>query len=71
MAKRQRFERLMLQLDERSPLRVLERGYAVVYDASGNVVRDVAQVSLGEAIAVRLHRGRLTAEVKHKEETES
>ena len=37
-AKRQRFERLILQLDERSPLRVLERGYAIVYDVRGNVV---------------------------------
>ncbi len=39
VAKRQRLERLRLQLDERSPLRVLERGYAICYDAVGNVVR--------------------------------
>ncbi len=67
VAKRQRLERLMLQLDERSPLRVLERGYAIVYDAAGNVVRAVEQVAIGDEIAIQLARGRLGAEVKRKE----
>jgi exodeoxyribonuclease VII large subunit len=67
VGKRRRLEALMLQLDERSPLRVLERGYAIVYDAAGNVVRDTEQVGLGDAIAVQLSRGKLKAEVKDKE----
>ncbi|MBI3670265.1 MAG: exodeoxyribonuclease VII large subunit [Acidobacteria bacterium] len=67
VGKRQRLERLMLQLDERSPLRVLERGYAIVYDAAGNVVRAVEQVAIGDEIAIQLARGRLGAEVKRKE----
>jgi len=65
-AQRQRVARLMLQLDERSPLRVLERGYAIVTDAGGALVRDSAQVAVGDEIAVQLHRGRLAAEVKEK-----
>jgi exodeoxyribonuclease VII large subunit len=65
--KRQRMERLRLQLDERSPLRVLERGYAIVYDAAGNVVRAAEQVGIGDEVAVQLARGRLAAEVKKKE----
>ena len=65
--KRQRMERLRLQLDERSPLRVLERGYAIVYDATGNVVRAAEQVAIGDEVAVQLARGRLAAEVKKKE----
>jgi len=68
LGQRQKLERLRLQLDERSPLRVLERGYAIVYDAAGNVVRAADQVTLGDTIAVRLARGRLSAEVKKKEE---
>ena len=68
VAKRQRLERLMVQLDERSPLRVLERGYAIVYDAAGNVVRAVEQVAVGDEVAVQLARGRLAAEVKRREE---
>jgi len=67
VAKRQQLERLRVQLDERSPLRVLERGYAICYDAVGNVVRAAEQVALGEEIAVQLARGRLAAEVKKKE----
>lgn len=67
LAQRQRLERLRLQLDERSPLRVLERGYAIVYDAAGNVVRAADQVAIGDGIAVQLARGRLSAEVKKKE----
>ena len=38
-AKRERLERLRLQLEERSPLRVLERGYAIATDAAGNILR--------------------------------
>jgi exodeoxyribonuclease VII large subunit len=66
--KRERLDRLRLQLEERSPLRVLERGYAIATDAAGNVLRDAAQVALGDTIAVRLHRGRFTTEVKGKSE---
>ena len=64
--KRERFERLRLQLEERNPLRVLERGYAVAYDASGAVLRSADQVALGDTVAVQLARGRLTTEVKKK-----
>ena len=68
-AKRDRLEKLALQLQERSPLRVLERGYAIGTDAAGNLLRDAAQVALGDTIAIQLHRGRLTTEVKKKETT--
>jgi exodeoxyribonuclease VII large subunit len=65
--KRERLERLALQLQERSPLRVLERGYAIATDAAGNLLRDASQVNVGDAVAIQLHRGRLSAEVKKKE----
>ncbi|MBZ5541368.1 MAG: exodeoxyribonuclease VII large subunit [Acidobacteriia bacterium] len=65
--KRERLDRLRLQLEERSPLRVLERGYAIATDAAGNVLRSTDQVALGDAVSVQLHRGRLTTEVKKKE----
>jgi exodeoxyribonuclease VII large subunit len=66
--KRERLDRLRLQLEERSPLRALERGYAIATDAAGNLLRDAAQVSLGDAVAIQLYRGRLTTEVRKKEE---
>ncbi len=65
--KRERWVRLALQLQERSPLKVLERGYAIATDAAGNVLRDSAQVAVGENIGIQLHRGRLISEVKRKE----
>jgi exodeoxyribonuclease VII large subunit len=66
--KRERLQRLALQLEERSPLKVLERGYAIATDAAGNLLRDAAQVNLGDAVSIQLHRGRLSTEVKRKEE---
>jgi exodeoxyribonuclease VII large subunit len=65
--KRERLARLALQLEERSPLRVLERGYAIATDAAGNVLRNAAQVAIGDTVAVQLHRGKLSTEVKGKE----
>jgi exodeoxyribonuclease VII large subunit len=65
--KRDRVEKLLLQLNERSPLKVLERGYAIATDSSGIVLRDAAQVALGDSVAIQLHRGKLSTEVKKKE----
>jgi exodeoxyribonuclease VII large subunit len=66
-AKRERAEKLFLQLNERSPLKLLERGYAIATDANGLVLRDAAQVALGDTVALQLHRGKLWTEVKKKE----
>jgi exodeoxyribonuclease VII large subunit len=65
-AKRERFERFVLQLNERSPLKVLERGYAIATDAAGNILKSVENVNLGDAVKVQLRHGQLTAEVKRK-----
>jgi exodeoxyribonuclease VII large subunit len=66
-AKRERWQRLALQLQERGPLKVLERGYAIATDTAGNLLRTAEQVQIGDAVAIQLHRGRLTTEVKKKE----
>jgi exodeoxyribonuclease VII large subunit len=66
IAKRHLFEKAKLQLDERDPLRLLDRGYAVAYDASGKVLRSPDQVKVGDDISVRLARGELGATVRNK-----
>jgi exodeoxyribonuclease VII large subunit len=66
-AKGQLLDKLVVQLEERSPLRLLERGYAICYDDGGNVVQAAGQVAVGERIRVQLARGRLGAEVKERE----
>ena len=64
--KRERWGRLLLQLQERSPLKVLERGYAIATDAAGNVLRSVDSVSPGDIVSVRLLDGSLGTLVKDK-----
>ena len=63
----ERLARFALQLEERSPLKVLERGYAIPTDANGIVLRDAAQVQIGDSVGLQLHRGKLSTEVKKKE----
>ncbi|HZQ17349.1 MAG TPA: exodeoxyribonuclease VII large subunit [Terriglobales bacterium] len=57
------FER---QLRALSPLAVLERGYALVFDSSGALVKDSSQVGTGSEISARLAHGSLTARVEKK-----
>jgi exodeoxyribonuclease VII large subunit len=67
VGKIQRLETLSMQLEERSPLRVLQRGYAICTDANGNVISAADQVALGAEVSVQLARGRLGAEVKRRD----
>ncbi|GAC1479741.1 MAG: exodeoxyribonuclease VII large subunit [Acidimicrobiales bacterium] len=54
---------VMAQVETLSPVRVLERGYAVVRRADGSVVRDAAGVRTGEHIAVSVATGSFAAAV--------
>jgi len=67
VGKIQQLERLELQLEERSPLRVLQRGYAICTDANGNVVSAAEQVAIGAEVNVQLARGRLGADVRRRD----
>lgn len=49
------------EMDALSPVRVLERGYAIVRTADGLVLRDASSVAAGASIDVQLARGRLGA----------
>ncbi len=46
-----------------SPLATLARGYAIVTDAQGRLLRDATAVAVGDDIEARLGRGRLRARV--------
>ena len=59
-----RAERLGTQLESLSPTAILERGYALVFDASGKLVKDAGSVEVGEEISARLARGEIRAVVK-------
>lgn len=67
-AHRKRFASLATRLDSISPLRVLERGYAVVTSAGdGRAVSDAQRVEIGELLDIRLARGRLRARTEDRE----
>lgn len=46
-----------------SPLATLGRGYAIVRDADGNIVRDAGRLSPGDRISARTARGEISADV--------
>jgi exodeoxyribonuclease VII large subunit len=56
-------ERLTAQLGQLSPVKILERGYAIVSNESG-IVKDAAAAPAGSAIHVRLGKGELDARVE-------
>jgi exodeoxyribonuclease VII large subunit len=64
---RHRLTPLDAQLQQLSPLRVLDRGYAIVQTSSGAVLKDAEDASQGEVLNVRLAKGRLSVEVKSAE----
>ncbi len=65
--RRSNLERLSSQLEALSPLAILERGYALVFDASGKLVKDAAQLGMGDEISATLARGTFTATIKSSE----
>lgn len=62
---RQRQEAAGAALGNLSPLRVLERGYALL-KAEGSLVRDAARVEPGQILQVLLHNGELEVEVRSR-----
>jgi len=64
---RQRADSLGAQLHQLSPQAVLDRGYAIAFDAAGNVLKSAEAVELNDRIGVQLARGRVEADVKKKE----
>jgi exodeoxyribonuclease VII large subunit len=63
---RTRVERLTTGLESLSPLAVLERGYALVFDASGKLLKDASGTEVGQEISARLARGEIGARVTKK-----
>jgi exodeoxyribonuclease VII large subunit len=55
------------KLDSLSPLAVLSRGYALVWDGDDRLLRDPSEVSVGDPLRVRVQGGTLSAQVTGKE----
>jgi exodeoxyribonuclease VII large subunit len=66
--KRKHFETLTAGLDAMSPLKVLSRGYSITETDRGRAVRSAKELSPGDHITIRLHEGRVSAQVEALEE---
>ncbi len=68
LQQRIRSERLRTALESLSPLAILERGYALVFDSNGQLLKDVRGIKTGDEISARLARGEVRATVTRKQE---
>lgn len=64
LQRRGRLERITGQLEALSPVAILERGYALVFDSNGNLVKDAGNLNRGDLVRARLAKGQFEAEVK-------
>jgi exodeoxyribonuclease VII large subunit len=61
--RRERATALSRQLGALSPLAVLQRGYALVYDENGALIKQAGEVRRGQNIVTRLAQGRVRSRV--------
>lgn len=58
-----RFVAMTAKLDAMSPLKVLTRGYALVSNEQGQLIRSVEQVQPDDRVTLRLSDGQLHARI--------
>ena len=66
LRRRGHLEQLSGKLNALSPLAILDRGYALVFDRAGQLLKDASRVQSGDEIFARLRKGTVTATVKKK-----
>jgi exodeoxyribonuclease VII large subunit len=66
LERRVKIDRVDTALQALSPVAILERGYALVFDDAGKLLKDAAAVKTGNEISARLAKGTLKAVVKSK-----
>jgi exodeoxyribonuclease VII large subunit len=68
LRRRSMVSQLSGQLEALSPLAILDRGYALVFDSSGALLKDAAAVHAGDEISARLAKGTVHATVNRRAE---
>jgi exodeoxyribonuclease VII large subunit len=63
LIRRAHMDKLATRLDEMSPMKILERGYALVFDAEGKLVKEATRLKRGDRVSARVARGSLRATV--------
>ena len=67
--RKQTLDRLASNLAHLNPLNILARGYSVITQPNGQIVRDAHALTQGETVNLRFHRGSATSEIKTTSET--
>lgn len=70
MRHRSRLEQASVKLAALSPVAILDRGYSLIFNAQGELVKDVRQLKAGDVIEARLARGKVDARVESLHEPE-
>jgi exodeoxyribonuclease VII large subunit len=68
LRRRSRWERMHSSLLALSPKAILARGYALVFDAGGQLVKVAGQVTSGDQVRTQLGRGEFTSRVDRVED---
>jgi exodeoxyribonuclease VII large subunit len=64
-------DRRSASLEALSPMAILNRGYALVFDAKGQLVKDAERLAVGDELSARLAHGKVRARVTGREPGES
>jgi exodeoxyribonuclease VII large subunit len=67
LASQSTLDRRTASLEALSPVAILNRGYALVFNAKGDLVKDASQLAPGDELAARLAHGRVQARVTKTE----
>ncbi len=68
LRQKSRLDQVQHQLKALSPIAILGRGYALVFDSAGRLVKNSFQVEPGDEVSTRLAHGTFTARVEKKSE---
>lgn len=61
--KQKEFSRILQMLDALSPLKVMERGYSLVYSEGGTLIKTVEDVQPGDKVSISFYDGNISAKV--------
>ena len=64
MRRRSRWERVNSSLEALSPKAILARGYALVFDEKGQLVKQASQLKAGDEVRTQLGSGEFTSRVE-------
>ena len=64
LRRRSRWERLNSSLEALSPKAILDRGYALVFDEQGRVVKEASQLKPKQRLRTQLAKGQFTSQVE-------